>query len=426
MLAIQHAQIPGFTPDICEQFSPTWKQNDSIQDDELPQNDSAQDHSLDESTPSIADKKPPRTIPRVLSPSLPRPPVTCPPHLSLASPPPSSSEQSISCRRSHPCPTALSHCNSSTLSLGPAAYVYTPTKTRTPGFESFRDDHGIVFKKKRNLLRRMLVALRVLGDEDRVGREIMVTSLQVSRDIPSRDFESLESSSIVSEQAQVPTSDVSTQRAPSHQPLTFTIYNVSSTSITTSCRSPCNGIYISLPTSSHTHTYKTTHTMPLSPNPPMPSPGLSPDLIHKLGFCTTTYTNRDRREDTKSNMRDLKNWLDYADEDDTGDIGTAKLEPDSEAQHRVDSFMTGRPAVLVASYSSGSLRETKIAMDMDEQCVGEAKNGGMAEQFVSFPRLEEVMEYEVQAEVKREIRKVVDKKQWGLVGMFRQLFGGGC
>lgn len=40
---------------------------------------------------------------------------------------------------------------------------------RSQGFESLRDDHGIVYKKKRNLVQRVLVALGVAGDGDRVG-----------------------------------------------------------------------------------------------------------------------------------------------------------------------------------------------------------------------------------------------------------------
>lgn len=44
--------------------------------------------------------------------------------------------------------------------------MYTPTHTRTPGFESFRDDHGIVFEKKRNVVKRVLVMLRLMGDGD--------------------------------------------------------------------------------------------------------------------------------------------------------------------------------------------------------------------------------------------------------------------
>jgi hypothetical protein len=49
----------------------------------------------------------------------------------------------------------------------------------------------------------------------------------------------------------------------------------------------------------------------------------------------------------KTNMAQLKNWVDYADEDDSGDLGTAKItaHTDSESIKRVDSLIGGRSAV---------------------------------------------------------------------------------
>jgi hypothetical protein len=165
--------------------------------------------------------------------------------------------------------------------------------------------------------------------------------------------------------------------------------------------------------------------MSLSPNPSLPETALSPDLIHKLGFCPKPYTNRGRRENIKTNMLELKNWLDYAAEDSSGDIGTAKV--DSDTRPRVGSLMVGRSAVLVVS--SGSIRKKKKEMGMAKQSSSEAIGvGKVGEEYVSFPRLEETMEYDVQ-EVKQQIDKVVaakKQKQGGLMGMFRMMFGAGC
>jgi hypothetical protein len=114
----------------------------------------------------------------------PKRPATCPPQLSLApysssdeqeQVPPLSTPSRSRPRRNPRCPkpinssAAFNHRNSSTLSLGPSAYVYTPTTVRSQGFESLRDEHGIVYKKKRNLVKRVLVALGVGGDGDRAG-----------------------------------------------------------------------------------------------------------------------------------------------------------------------------------------------------------------------------------------------------------------
>ncbi|OAK98002.1 hypothetical protein IQ06DRAFT_307166 [Phaeosphaeriaceae sp. SRC1lsM3a] len=61
----------------------------------------------------------------------------------------------------------------STVSLqtGPSGYVYTPTFVRVPGYESLRDDHGITFTRKRDVVGKALVRLGIVGDED--ARQMM-------------------------------------------------------------------------------------------------------------------------------------------------------------------------------------------------------------------------------------------------------------
>lgn len=56
----------------------------------------------------------------------------------------------------------------STVSLqtGPSGYVYTPTSVRVPGYESLRDDHGITFTRKRDVVGKALVRLGIVDDED--------------------------------------------------------------------------------------------------------------------------------------------------------------------------------------------------------------------------------------------------------------------
>lgn len=142
----------------------------------------------------------------------------------------------------------------------------------------------------------------------------------------------------------------------------------------------------------------------------------------------------------KTNMAQLKNWLDFADEDESGDLGTAKTSPDadSELMKRVDSLIGGRPAVLVTS--SGSTQKKKNAMKaaiMAESTSGEGQTSKFGEMFVEFPRLEEEeydseedMKYDAGVQgVKQRIGEVVaakKKKTWGLSGMVTLIFGAGC
>jgi hypothetical protein len=49
---------------------------------------------------------------------------------------------------------------------GPGSYVRTPLSARNPGFESFRDDHGIKFTAKRHPVAALLIRMRLLEDVD--------------------------------------------------------------------------------------------------------------------------------------------------------------------------------------------------------------------------------------------------------------------
>ena len=121
-------------------------------------------------------------------------------------------------------------------------------------------------------------------------------------------------------------------------------------------------------------------------------------------------------------MAQLRNWVDYAEEDDSGDLGTAKITADTDLESikRVDSLKGGRPAVLVAS--SGSIRKEKNAMkaaSMAESTSGESQTSKFGEIFVEFPRLAEG-EYDAEdgmkhdagvEEVKQQIGKVIAAKR---------------
>jgi hypothetical protein len=62
-------------------------------------------------------------------------------------------------------PDILSLSTPSLLSAGPAGYYYTPTSSRAPGFESFRDDHGIVYQAHRRPFVALLVRLKGRPDQ---------------------------------------------------------------------------------------------------------------------------------------------------------------------------------------------------------------------------------------------------------------------
>lgn len=47
--------------------------------------------------------------------------------------------------------------------------MYTPMSARVPGYESLRDDHGIVYEKRRIMAMGALVGLGIVGDDD--GRQ---------------------------------------------------------------------------------------------------------------------------------------------------------------------------------------------------------------------------------------------------------------
>lgn len=156
--------------------------------------------------------------------------------------------------------------------------------------------------------------------------------------------------------------------------------------------------------------------MPASPNPSV-SP-LDPDLVHKLGFCQSRYTNQDRREDIKVSMRDLKRWLDNADDE---EVEPAKVE----TRPRVDSLI-GRPVVLIAS--TGSIRKKKMQMQVETLAVPNPSERRdvteKSEGFVSFPALAESAECLICEEKKGKSGRVGAKNQDGIVSRLRRLFEG--
>jgi hypothetical protein len=78
------------------------------------------------------------------------------------------------------------------------------------------------------------------------------------------------------------------------------------------------------------------------------------DLVQKLGYTThqPTQTLSSRRREIDESMNSLKDWLDYADEEDE-EVATPPPK-----RIRTDSCM-GPPAILIAS--SGSIRKKKLS-----------------------------------------------------------------
>jgi hypothetical protein len=80
--------------------------------------------------------------------------------------------------------------------------------------------------------------------------------------------------------------------------------------------------------------------------PTSPSSQLPPDLYHKLGYSSLPASAR--KHEIETTMHNLKNWLDYANEEET------TVQPSKRV--RTDSCM-GPPAILIAS--TGSIRRKK-------------------------------------------------------------------
>jgi hypothetical protein len=72
--------------------------------------------------------------------------------------------------RMHACIQSITSVFSTTLTAGPAAYMYTPLTARRLGFESLRDDHGITFMTQRHAIVALLVRWQLWVDEEHVGK----------------------------------------------------------------------------------------------------------------------------------------------------------------------------------------------------------------------------------------------------------------